>query len=427
MTRLVQLTTYPLKAPRHGGQLRSAAIRECYRKIGIDVETIAVMHENFYRASDRERNDIALPADSAYWDPKFPRFSDLQTGRFLIGDALFRERFFALLRRLQPDVIQLEQPWLYPAVDRWFNEQGFNERTRPRLIYSAHNIEWMLKRDELTRGNSVGEASAAQIIEVEALEREAVLHSQLIIACTEKELIELRALGTGGPATATWVTAHNGIAPFVTEATRADAMKRKLGLDRYSLFVGSAHPPNANGFWEMMAPSLAFLRPDEKIVVAGGVSHFLRDHEVYRTWIGINEPRLQLLGEVDKDDLVALLGGAAVILLPITTGGGSNLKTAEAIYAGRPVLATAHALRGYGEATRWPTITIANTPEAFRSALREMLDTATPTLSPDYARTRSEVTWERALMPLAIAVRGLLQVGSGSASIESARTNADAR
>jgi len=57
--RVIQLTTYPLKSPRHGGQLRCAAIRERYRQSGVDVETIAVMHEGQYRASEREERYCA--------------------------------------------------------------------------------------------------------------------------------------------------------------------------------------------------------------------------------------------------------------------------------------------------------------------------------------------------------------------------------
>ncbi|MEO7756832.1 MAG: FkbM family methyltransferase, partial [Dokdonella sp.] len=129
---------------------------------------------------------------------------------------------------------------------------------------------------------------------------------------------------------------------------------------------------------------------------------------VYADWPAINEPRLALLGEMERDDLVALLGGATVVLLPITTGGGSNLKTAEAIYSGRRVLATPHALRGYGDATRWPTIAIADTPAAFRRKLRALLDDDPLVLPADYERMRSEITWERALQPLDNAIAGVL-------------------
>lgn len=402
--RVLQLATYPLKVPRHGGQLRCAAIRECYRGLGFEVETVAVLHGNDYRPAEHERNDIVLSPDHPGFDPAFPRMTDLQRGRVLASDARAWAGFRDLLDRLRPQLVQLEQPWLYPAVRRWLEERAFDERDRPRLVYSSQNIEWKLKRDEAPAGVAADAAYAREVAAVEALERELVRAADLVVACTDEELAELRALAGDAAPTRAWVTAHNAIAPFTPDPARVAAMKQRLGLERYPLFVGSAHPPNVDGFWRMLAPSLAFLRPDEKIVVAGGVGHILRQHPLYAAWNGINEPRLAILGEVERDDLVALLGGAAAIVLPITTGGGSNLKTAEAIYSARPVLATPHALRGYGEASRWPTITVADTAADFRLALRALLDGTGPVVPAGYERMREDVTWVRALEPLARTV-----------------------
>ena len=406
MTRILQLTTYPLKSPRHGGQLRCAAIRDLYRSMDLEVETIAVTHGSDYPAADLERNDIVLPAASPFFDPDYPRLTDLQRGRCLSSDAPVWTRFRALLERIRPDVIQLEQPWLYPALLRWFEESTPDGPGRPRLVYSSQNIEWKLKRDERPADTRDVRAYEREVASVRALEHAVVRAADVIVGCTDEELAELRAMaGDGATSARQYVIAPNAIAPFTTDAERIAAIRRRLGLDRYALFVGSAHPPNADGFWEMLAPSLAFLRPDERIVAAGGVGHLLRAHPIYAAWPGINEPRLVVSGEVDRDDLVALLGGATAILLPITTGGGSNLKTAEAIYSGRPAVATPHALRGYGAADRWPTITVAQTPDAFRRAVREQLDRPEAPLPADYDRVRAEVTWERALAPLAAALR----------------------
>jgi glycosyltransferase involved in cell wall biosynthesis len=408
MTRIVQLTTYPLKAPRHGGQLRCAAIRECYRSLGFEVETVAAIHGSDYRSSDQERNDIVLPADHSCFDPEFARFTDAQSGRLLATDPAIWRAFAALLERLRPDVIALEQPWLYPAVKRWLAER--DDAIAPRLIYSSQNIEWRLKRDESGDPAARAEAQMREVARVEALEHEVVRAADLVVACTDEELAELRAMAGDNGGSRIYVTAHNAIAPFAAEPSRIEAVKRRYGLDRYPLFVGSAHPPNADGFWQMLAPSLAFLRPDERIVVAGGVAHYLRQHPVYAAWPAINEPRLAILGELERDDLVALLGGASLILLPITTGGGSNLKTAEAIYSGKPLLATPHALRGYGDAGRWPTLTVAATADAFRRCMRAVLDRPTPDEPANYESIREQVTWRRSLQSLAQAMLALTKV-----------------
>lgn len=407
--RLAQLSIYPLGEPRHGGQLRGAAIRARYREAGIEVHSLAAMHEDAYR-NERGADDIVLSAAWPGWRAELPRFVDLQTGACLAVEPRAFSAFAAWLERLRPDVIQLEQPWLWPALRRWLATRPA-DAPRPRLVYSSQNIEWHLKRDEVDAARPV---QAQAIAEVEALERELARTADLVVACTEADLEALRAMAAGHAPSAGFVTAPNAIAPFRADPARIAAMRRKLGLERWPLFVGSAHPPNASGFWHMFAPSLAFLRPDEKIVVAGGVGHLLRQHKAYHAWSGINEPRLAVLGEVGREDLAALLHGAAVIVLPITTGGGSNLKTAEAIYTGKPVLATPHALRGYGDAARWPTITVAPTPEAFRHGLRGLLDAPPAPVPADHAQLQAQVTWEQALGPLAATVHGLRRMDAVS-------------
>lgn len=409
MTRIVQLTPYPIKAPRHGGQLRSAAIREHARAAGFEVATIGVMHEGAYRA-EREADDIALPARSTAWRTGLDRFSDLHCGDCLATDEAAHARFAQALDRLQPDVIQLEQPWLYPAVRRWL-DQRVDRSAPPRLVYSSQNIEWKLKRDEMPADTVDPSPYLDEVGRVEALERAVVRAADLVVACTDGELAELRAMAGDGAARQRFVVARNAIAPFSATPAQIDAVKRKHGLGRYPLFVGSAHPPNADGFWGMLAPSLAFLRPGERIVVAGGVGHILRQHRSYAAWSGINEPRLAVLGEIERADLDALLLGATAILLPIITGGGSNLKTAEAIYSGRPTLATPHALRGYGDAAQWPTITVADTAEAYRRRLRAMLDAPAHDAAGVGAGTRGEVTWSATLQPLVQALRALPTAG----------------
>lgn len=409
--RVAQLSIYPLGEPRHGGQLRCAAIRARYREAGLEVHSLAAMHEHAHR-NERGPNDIALPASWPGWHAELPRFVDLQSGACLAAEPRAWSAFAAWLERLQPDLIQLEQPWLWPAVRRWLATRPTGA-TRPRLVYSSQNVEWCLKRDEV---DAKLPAQAQAIAEVRTLECELVRAADLIVACTDADRDALREMAAGHAAGAAFVTAPNAIAPFRAEPARIAALRRKLGLERWPLFVGSAHPPNASGFWDMLAPSLAFLRPDEKIVVAGGVGHLLRQHKTYQAWSGINEPRLAVLGEIERDDLAALLHGAAVIVLPITTGGGSNLKTAEAIYTGRPVLATPHALRGYGDASRWPTIRVADTPDAFRRALRGLLDAPPAPVPADHAQVQAQVTWDRSLAPLAEVVCTLLRSDTASRS-----------
>src|SRR6185503_21305679 len=102
--------------------------------------------------------------------------------------------------------------------------------------------------------------------------------------------------------------------------------------------------------------SMAFLAPDERVVVAGGIADVLLHAPAYRLWERINASRLMLVGQQSEQDLAALIALASCIVLPITIGGGSNIKTAEAIFSGKPVVGTTLSLRGYERALELPHV-----------------------------------------------------------------------
>lgn len=119
------------------------------------------------------------------------------------------------------------------------------------------------------------------------------------------------------------------------------------------LFVGSRFPPNIEA-----AESIAQLAtevPEVGFVVAGAcVSPRRRGNFL-------------ALGVVPDEALVALYAASDFVLVPLRRGGGSSLKTVEAMAAGKTVLGTTVAFRGlpvrHGESAivedelaRWPAI-----------------------------------------------------------------------
>ncbi len=107
--------------------------------------------------------------------------------------------------------------------------------------------------------------------------------------------------------------------------------------------------------------------------------------------------RTVFLGEVSRLALECLISNASGMLLPITFGGGSNLKTAEALSSGLPIVGTSIAFRGFEEYRDLPRVTIADTPEEFSNAVRH-------TFQAKYGvRHRPAVTelhWESTLHPM---------------------------
>jgi hypothetical protein len=89
--------------------------------------------------------------------------------------------------------------------------------------------------------------------------------------------------------------------------------------------------------------------------------------------------------------------------LPITIGEGSNLKTAEALESGRPIVGTSKAFRGFESALTLPHVTVADSPIDFRRAVRAVMN------KPRYKNgtpheIRSLFYWDNTLSNIPLAI-----------------------
>jgi len=145
--------------------------------------------------------------------------------------------------------------------------------------------------------------------------------------------------------------------------------------------------------------------------VAGGTSDWLRARLAEQ---GLSEAlggRLVLLGRINDLALSALIENAACILLPIQYGGGSNLKTAEALLSGRRIVASPASMRGFDAFRGLPGVTVANGPAEFGAAVRSALADGSPALR-SFASVAA-LTWDATLAPL-VALVGELLDGNGA-------------
>ena len=114
-------------------------------------------------------------------------------------------------------------------------------------------------------------------------------------------------------------------------------MQRRLADhgDFSVLFMGSFHGPNieaATMICEQLAPAL----PALQFWIIGSVCRSC-------------EPRsanVRLFGALDEADKNAALACARLAINPVVSGSGSNLKMAEYLGSGLPVLTTPHGARG---------------------------------------------------------------------------------
>lgn len=398
---ILVLGSYPCRVPMHGGQIRLAEIISAYRRQGYTVQSINLYDRLANAGQPAGEHDFDYPASSHWrlWENKaIPLIEDLTSGRYAAGDEGIYTR---ITKGVQGDplVIHMEQPWLLPLVSRWKEEGRF---PGARIVYGSQNVEAPLKTAILKQYGITDAERIAQ--EIQQLEKNACAIADVILAVSSADQQELERLS--GKRV---VLAANGIAAWQAQDAAVVAWKKKLPPRPFALFVGSAHPPNISGFYDVLGSSMGFLPPDRKIVVLGGVGPHLLEHSSFRAWAPLNRSRLQILGLVDEQGLAAVKDLAHVVILPITEGGGSNIKTAEALYSGKYVLGTPTSFRGFHDYLGMPGVHVAEPGEAFRNILSDLLHRPPLQLEPRFLEQRQSLLWLHTLKPMLTAVEEVLQ------------------
>ncbi|GJE58871.1 hypothetical protein [Methylobacterium trifolii] len=396
--KVLTLSTYRTDLPRHGGQVRLAAIQRVLRSQGWTIRHMPVY----------VRNADDLPEDSAFlfpFDPDFHRRleetqgrSDVDAADFLLGDP---SRFAAacdLIDGYDPDCIWLEQPWLWPFVKVYLAGRS---GSRARVVYGSQNVETHLIENVIRK---LPKRARERIrATAEAMERDLCAVCDGIVAVSRGDLAFFQAYGKPS------VLAANGVWPK-GQRSGVDYWRKEASLFSTAMFVSSAHPPNATGFVEMLGDNLAYLAPDERIIVVGGVIKLLEGPGFYGEHRGLNLSRLIAAGVQDEGGLSTILDVTKGVLLPIKEGGGTNLKTAEALNNRKPIVATTAAMRGFEEFSDFPGVTIRDDPAAFRAAVKALLATearGAPDYTAEQERMLDTLLWPATLGAIPSFLEGL--------------------
>ena len=383
--KIVTLSTYPVSQPFHGGQRRLDAILRCLRKAGHEAEALPLFFASNYPDHDATEARTALPGSLLRDLYEAGLREDLHMHRLLEPGVRAFDEARARLKEIGPDVLFFEQPWLFPLLDALL--EVLPDPDRVRVVYGSQNVESVL----------VPERYRA---ETRALEEAMVRRADLVIAVSAADAGVLAGWRPAGGRAVPVVVAPNGCWPPEIDTT----LPRPLDED-YVLMVGSGHAPNAEGYWDVIGRIPGCIPPDARLVVAGGVGELLKNDPRHRHFRRLNDHLVQVTGMVSEERLQALLAHARAILLPIKSGGGTNLKTAEALLTLKPVIAMRPAFRGFEEAMTLGGVHVAETEDAFRGYVRGLFagDLAGERRAEDVA----QYTWTATLDALAPAFAGL--------------------
>lgn len=349
--RIVSLSTYPVTLPQHGGQRRVDAMIRCAAGHGIEIINVPIFFGPGYPSSSAEDQQTALSGEDHAALTSAGLLADLHIHTCLHPEHPALVAALSRIRSLEPDAIQFEQPWLFPVFEPFFDDDP--ALAGAKVIYSSQNIE----------SDLLPEAYHAEATD---LESRLARRADLVIAVCPADARVLE--GWRSPGQLPVVLAPNGSwppPPLPEDATRPIA-------EDYVLFVGSAHPPNAQGYWDSFGVVPGCIPPEGRLVIAGGVNNLLGADPRFQKFRRLNAHLVHNLGVVTEEHLVSLLHHARAICLPITTGGGTNLKTAEALLSLKPVVAMRTAFRGLEQFAHLPGVFVAEDAVGFRKLIRDV-------------------------------------------------------
>lgn len=388
MKSILFLSTYPFAKPRHGGQIRLHQLVKKFKTNGWTTRSIAVYEQESYLGDELGSFDVPFPIDSKYRiykDRNIPLINDLLTGSYATSEGDGLDKIIANLPA-KIDVIHVEQCWLWSLVEKIKSLPKYKNAI---VVFGSQNIEYLLKDDILEQYQVNNRNDVIQ--DIKSLEMTAALEADIVAAVTENDVRFMNEWGREEIK-----LAANGIEPWEAN-TFTSKWENKLPKAPWMLYVASAHPPNFTSFNKIIGDSLACIPPDSKLVIAGSVCEHIYKEVLKSKWASINISRLEFLYVLDDADLAEVKNRAHAYFLPIEHGGGSNLKTAEALYSGKPVIGTISSFRGFEKYSDSPRVNVIKTPDDFFEITRKVLSNPQPSIDELERVELENLTWNKTL------------------------------
>lgn len=393
--RILSLGTYPIVKPVHGGQRRTSQIGQYLELSGHTYQYACVYSPFAYGDNLVSEHDYPLSHVGGLYS-ETPFIEDLASGVFASSQDGPWNHFRSLVEQFQPDVLQVEQPFMWPLVKR-LRTEGTASSTA--LVYSSHNVEAPLKRRILDGAGLSREKISRVGRLIEDLEEELIAVADVVIAVSQADAVHYRR----SEPESNIVIVRNGTDRPVPPTPPPAAPEIVKG--GHLFFVGSAYPPNVEGFEKFVLSNTLYGFPRKSLVVCGGAASAIRRSPLYTPHIASYDDRVEFFDKPEDSELVWLQDRARGTILPIATGGGSNLKTAEALSCGKWVVATPLALRSFEEFMGGAGVLVASTPEQFRGAMLDVIHAAPLVLNEAELTSRQALYWDRTLEDSGLSAR----------------------
>jgi glycosyltransferase involved in cell wall biosynthesis len=388
--RVFGLGTYPIEKPIHGGQRRVAAFKRFYENRNFAYTYACLYNPAHYKRPhvgpydyelDTSKSELALTN----------LIGDFMAGHQAANDPATFQHFSEIFEQTSPDVIQLEQPFMWPLAKRL---QQMRRSGKPLLVYSSHNIEAPLKRIVLAASQTESQLREKICSDIEHMEAELVRDADAIVCVSQADGEFYRHEAKS------WcriIVVPNGVDRPVGCAIN-DFPHGLSDFDgrRFLMTVSSSHVPTIDGMCHYVINGGVFcVPPAPSIAICGGIAGPIANHPEYRRCGVANQQRVRFFFDVSDSELSVIKRCCHGVFLPIRSGGGTNLKTAEALALGTWVVATSTALRGFERFSRAEGVTVADTPADFRQAMRRTLQRPPLEIDTSFRAARETLYWDR--------------------------------
>ncbi len=386
--KILTLSTFPVSNPRAGGEHRVHNVVEFYKSLGHEVYAAGVLGGEHY---PQTRGFVPFPPrdELATFIKNLFLMEDWAIGQLFAKS----DKYFELLKDcipFVPDLIHVEHPWLFAFARRY--AESVNGK-RPFLLYGSANVEHQLKHSLIVGHLSKSEAGDYRDLVLEC-EVEAIKSADGL-CCVSMHDLEW----TSQFSRSSGVIAANGVKARESTAGGIAKANKISGHRKFALYCASGHPPNVTGFYDVFGAGIGSIAPDEAIVIAGSAGKSIVS-DPRATKVSCLHSRVIDAGSVDEECLQGLLDLAHTIILPITSGGGTNLKTAEALWAKKSIVATSKAMRGFEIYSAQSGVSVQDDPPAFQRALLASMNAEPVTLTTSESSSREQVLWSSTLAPL---------------------------
>lgn len=413
--RVLFLTPQLPFPPKSGAALRNAGIiKHVARERQVHILTLS--------ESD-SRTNVQLPGCVPIEVHTFPyatrtaatRLRDMVTkGQPDLALRLYSPAFVQAVQdtidKRQLDIIQIEGLEIaFPFVSGDLRPSG------PRVIYDAHNAEYLLQKRAFqvdVRTPSRWPAAIYSYVQwkkIASYERRLCQMADVVTVASEEDRAAILALAPDAKI----ITVPSGVDTdyyrpagaaqshrACPERSRRDDSDRRQSI----LFTGTMeYRPNIDAvrwFCQAVMPSVLEQAPEAHLWIVGR-----RPTDAVKRLAG---PHVTVTGEVEED--MPYFHRAAVYVLPMRYGGGVRLKLLQAMACGLPVVSTRAGAEGV-EVTDGEDIMLAEGPEEVAAKVVEVLrDPQLAAAIGERARQTVEehYTWEKTLAGLEEVYEGLV-------------------